>query len=90
MLIVDFGKIPLFTESRLLTIFITPYGCFNKLPFGICIAPEVFQCQMNDILSGLPGVLCRVDDILVFVTTTAEHDSRFNDSYERIIQLESH
>jgi len=63
-----FWQIPLAKESRLPTTFITPYGrfCFNKLPFGISNVPEVFQHHVNDILSGLPGVLCHVDDILVF------------------------
>ena len=39
-----FWQIPLATESRLFTTFITPYGqfCLNELPFGICSAPEVF------------------------------------------------
>ena len=51
-----FWQIPLAKESRLLTTFITPYGrfCFNKLPFEISSAPEVFQHHMNDILSSLP------------------------------------
>ena len=73
-----FWQIPLAKESRLLTTFITPYGrfCFNKLPFGILSAPEFFQHHMNDILSGLPGVLCHVDDILVFGATSSEHDDR--------------
>ena len=81
-----FWQIPLAEESRLLTTFVTPYGrfCFNKLPFGISSAPEVFQRQMNDILSGLPGVLCHIDDILVFGTTPAEHDSRLQAVLERI------
>ena len=37
-----FWQIPLAKESRLLTTLLTPYGryCFNKLPFGICSAPE--------------------------------------------------
>ena len=66
-----FWQIPLAKDSRLLTTFVTPYGryCFNKLPFGISSAPEVFQRQMNDILSGLPGVLCHIDDVLVFGAT---------------------
>ena len=81
-----FWHIPLTAESRLLTTFITPYRrfCFNKLPFDISSAPEVFQCQMNDILAGLPGVLCHVDDILVFGTNTAEHDSRLYAVLDRI------
>jgi len=50
-----FWQIPLAQESRLLTTFITQYGwfCFNKLPFGISSAPEVFQCHINDILQYL-------------------------------------
>ena len=49
----------------------------------VCSAPEVFQCQMNHILSGLHRVLCHVNDILVFGTTIAEHDSRLNAVLER-------
>ena len=81
-----FWQIPLAKESTLLTTFITPYGrfCFNKLPFGISSAPEVFQRHMNDILSGLPGVLCHVDDILVFGATPEEHDERLRAVIERI------
>ena len=81
-----FWQIHLVTESRLLTTFITPYGrfCFNKLPFGITSAPEVFQCQMNEVLSDLPGVLCHIDDILIFGNTPDEHDSRLQAALERI------
>ena len=58
-------QIPLAEKSRLLTTFITPYGhfCFNKLPFGISSAPEIFQRWMNEVLSGLSGALCHVDDV---------------------------
>ena len=81
-----FWQIPLAKDSRLLTTFVTPYGwfCFNKLPFGISSAPEVFQCQMNDILSGLPGVLFHIDDILVFGATPTEHDHRLQAVLDRI------
>ena len=39
-----FWQIPLSEDSRLLTTFITPHGRyrFNKLPFGISSAPELF------------------------------------------------
>ncbi len=49
-----FRQIPLAKESRPLTTFITPFGryCFNKLPFGISSAPELFQRRMNEILDG--------------------------------------
>ena len=31
---------------------------------------------MNRILAGLPGVLCLMDDILVFASTQEDHDKR--------------
>ena len=70
-----FWQIPLAKESRLLTTFITPYGryCFNKLPFGISSAPELFQKRMNNILRGLEGVLCLMDDILIFAKDMEHH-----------------
>ena len=73
-----FWQIPLDPESKLLTTFLTPFGryCYNKLPFGISSAPEHFQRRMNNILTGLPGILCHVDDILVYGKDQTEHDTR--------------
>ena len=55
-----FWKIPLAEESRKLITFITPFGRyqFNKLPFGISSAPELFQRRMNHILEGMCGTVC--------------------------------
>ena len=39
---------------------------------------------MNDILSGLPGVLSHIDDVLVFGATQAEHDDRLQTVLDRI------
>ena len=47
--------------------------CFHRLPFGISPAPEHFQRQMSDILTALSGVVCMMDDILVFGSTQEEH-----------------
>ena len=73
-----FWQIPLHPESRLLTTFITPFGrfCFNRLPFGISSAPEIFQRQMSRTLEDLEGVICHMDDILVHAPTQETHDSR--------------
>ena len=37
--------------------------CFNRLPFGISSASEIFQRTMTGILQGLEGVVCHMDDI---------------------------
>ncbi|UYV65638.1 K02A2.6-like [Cordylochernes scorpioides] len=66
-----FWQIPLSSESSALTTFITPFGRFRfkRLPFGISSAPEIFQKRMGQILEGLEGTLCHMDDIMVYVTT---------------------
>ena len=62
-----FWQLPLDEESKLLTTFVTPFGryCFNRLPFGISSAPEIFQRTMSEILKDVEGVICQMDDILV-------------------------
>ena len=81
-----FWQIPLSEDSRPLTTFITPFGryWFNKLPFGISSAPELFQKHMNTILKGLEGVLCQMDDVIVFGRTTEEHDKRLKLALKQI------
>ena len=81
-----FWQVPLSDESRLLTTFITPFGryCFNKLPFGISSAPELFQCRMNMILNGLQGILCHMDDVLIYAATKEEHNKRLQAVLERL------
>jgi len=74
----SFWQIPLSEKSKLLTTFITPKGrfCFNRLPFGISLAPEHFQRQMSNVLEGLDGVICHIDDILVYGGDQPTHDQR--------------
>lgn len=81
-----FWQILLTEKSRLLTTFITPFGryCFTKLPFGISSGPELFQKRMSQILSGLDGVVCLIDDILVTGKDTKEHDERLLAVLQRI------
>ena len=81
-----FWQIPLAKDSQPLTTFVTPHGryCFNKLPFGISSATEVYQKRMNDILEGLPGVLCLVDDTIIFARTQEEHDQRLRAALQRL------
>ena len=81
-----FCQIPLAPESRPLTTFLTPFGrfCFNKLPFGVSSAPELFQRRMSQILEGLDGVLCQMDDVLIFGSDKAKHDQRLTAALKRL------
>ena len=81
-----FWQIPLAAASALLTTFITPFGryCFHRLPFGISSAPEHFQCRMSETMSGLGGVVCMMDDILIHGKTQGEHDERLQKVLQRL------
>ena len=81
-----FWQIPLSPKSALLTTFITPEGrfCFRRLPFGISSAPEHFQRWMSDILAGVEGAVCMMDDILIHGQTKAEHDERLTQVLHRL------
>lgn len=54
-------------ESSYLTTFQTPWGRFRweRMPFGISPAPEIFQCHLDQNLEGLPGMYKIADDILI-------------------------
>ena len=73
-------------SSRLLTTFITPWGrfCFNRLPYGISTGSEQFQRCMNNILEGLEGVECEIDDLLVHGKSQDQHDLRLHAVLKRL------
>ena len=73
-----FYQIPLAQESEELTTFITPFGryCFKRLPFGISSGSEIFHRMMSQLLSHIPGVICDIDDVLIFAPDQNEHDRR--------------
>ena len=81
-----FWQIPLTDDSQLLTTFITPHGryCFRKLPFGISSAPELYQRRMSQILSGLDGIVCHIDDVLIYGSTQQEHHTRLHAALSRL------
>ena len=81
-----FHQIPLAEESQELTTFITPFGrfCYTRLPFGISSGPEVFHREMTHILSGIPGVIVDIDDVLIGGKGDREHDERLRQVLDRM------
>ncbi|UYV66095.1 K02A2.6-like [Cordylochernes scorpioides] len=71
-----FHQIPLSPDCQHLTTFITPFGRYKfcRIPFGISLAPEYFQRVMSIILQGMNGVMCYLDDILIFASDSKTHD----------------
>ena len=56
----------------------TPNGRFkfNRLPFGIHSASEIFQLEISQIIFGLEGTLCSQDDIIIWGETLDQHNER--------------
>eukprot|EP00118_Oscarella_pearsei_P019665 m.210272 g.210272 ORF g.210272 m.210272 type:complete len:329 (+) comp39743_c0_seq9:1996-2982(+) len=73
-------------ESKDLTAINTHKGLFQytRLPFGIASAPAVFQNLMEQMLHGLNGVVCYLDDILVTGSTLDEHGKNLEAVLKRL------
>lgn len=71
-----YHQIRLHDSSKHLTAFITSEGAFQftRLPFGLCSAANVFQRMVTNIFKGIGKAIYFQDDILVFVSTLAEHN----------------
>ena len=50
-----FWHVALNKQSSFLTTFYMPFGRYrwNRMPFGICSAPEIFQQRMHKLIEGL-------------------------------------
>ncbi|KAK6171969.1 hypothetical protein SNE40_018385 [Patella caerulea] len=46
---------------------------YNKLAFGIASAPAIWQRTIEQVLLGLPGVQCLLDDMIITGKTDEEH-----------------
>lgn len=81
-----FWQVELSKESRLLTTFLTPFGryCFNRVPFGISSAPEIFQRAMSEVLAGVEGAICHMDDILIHGSDRKNHDATLHEVLKRL------
>ena len=73
-------------ESRELVTMTTQQGLYQytRLPFGVASAPAIFQRAMDEILQGLPGVICYLDDILITGRTAIEHHERLEEVMRRL------
>ena len=70
-----YWQIPLDYESSLLTTMNTPFGRyrFNRMPFGIHSAQEVFHKRVQQLFGDLPNVETDIDDLLIWGTNQTNH-----------------
>ena len=60
---------------------------YNRLPFGVSSAPAIFQAKMDQILSGLEGVICYLDDILISGRSLKKHKENLTNVFKRLQQF---
>ena len=77
-------QLPVDEDSKDLLVINTPKGLFryNRLPYGVSVAPAIFQSVIDRILQGLP-VACYLDDILIAAPTVKEHDVLLEKVFQR-------
>ena len=70
-----FQQLKLSDRSKALLTVNTIMGLLtcNRLPYGIKTAPQIFQRMMDEMLKGIEGVTCYIDDILICSNTETEH-----------------
>ena len=81
-----YWQIPVDANTSKLLAFMSPEGRFrfNRLPFGIHSASEIFQGEIAQIINGLEGVDNSQDDIIVWAETKEELLRRLRAVLERI------
>ena len=81
-----FWQIKLDDESSRYCTFNTPFGRYRflRMPFGIISASEIYHRAMDNILEGLEGVRCYVDDVVIWGSTLLEHNERLTKVLQRV------
>ena len=85
-----FYQVGLDENSSLKTTFWTPFGRYRyrRLPFGINLAPEEFECKLHEKLDGLPSVAVIRDDLLVMGHGYNEEEANQNHDENLVRMLE--
>lgn len=57
---------------------------YNRLPYGVASAPAIFQKIMDQVLQGMEGVICYLDDILITGRDTESHLANLEEVLKRL------
>lgn len=73
-----YQQLTLDDESAELLTINTLKGLYRvrRLPFGVSAAPGLFQRVVDSLISGIPGVVAYLDDIIISGKTKQEHNER--------------
>lgn len=83
-----FYQLELDDKSADLCVFNSPFGRyrFNRLPFGIKSAPEIFSRKCFEIFGDIPGVEIYFDDLIISGTDEVSHDIALKEVFNRALK----
>lgn len=81
-----FNQLYLDEESAKILVLNTCKGLLGskRLSYGVKTAPAQFQAVMDKILTGIKGVFCYIDDILLATNTIEEHMKVIKEVFARL------
>ena len=83
-----YNQVEVHPDDRHKTAFTTPMGLFeyNRMPFGLCNAPALFQKLMQTIFREelLQILLVYLDDIIVYSCSIADHLRRLERVFQKL------
>lgn len=79
-------QIPISQEDAQKTAIITPFGLFefNCMTFGLRNASQTFQRFMHEVLRGVDGCFCYIDDILLYSEDEESHKKLLHQVLDRL------
>ena len=80
-----YWNVKLDEESSFLTTFNTPFGRYKflRLPFGLKVSQDIFQCLMDYAYRDCRGAVNIADDIIVHGIDDYDHDLNMHDAMEK-------
>ncbi|UYV71532.1 K02A2.6-like, partial [Cordylochernes scorpioides] len=57
---------------------------FKRLPYGVAVAPNKFQREMDNLFADMSGVACYIDDILVAGKDHRDHEEKLELVFKRL------
>ncbi|UYV69861.1 K02A2.6-like [Cordylochernes scorpioides] len=57
---------------------------FKRLPYGVAVAPNKFQREMDNLFADMSGVACYIDDILVAGKDHRDHEQKLELVFKRL------
>lgn len=79
-------QVPLTERAKRISAFVTPDGLYQYkvMPFGLKNAPSTYQRLTSEIVEGLEGVNCYIDDLIIYSNNWNSHITTLRTLFERI------